>query len=52
MKDLSREEAIALLVRISYNLQYAEDSNDFCLWLAKVFEEYVNLKINLKPQVK
>lgn len=47
LQDLTKEQAVALLSRISYNLQQSEDARDFCLWLADVLNEEADLNIDL-----
>ena len=50
LQCLTREEAIALLACISYNLEQSEDSRDFCLWLTDVFKEEAGIDINLSSK--
>lgn len=39
-----------MLARIAVNLEDTEDGNDFCLWLAEVFEKDAGVKIDLSPK--
>jgi len=47
LKNLTREEAIALLDRIARGLETTEDAGDYCVWLSILLAKEAGLDVEL-----
>lgn len=50
LKDLTREQAIALIERIASGLQTTEDAGDFCIWLSETLQRDAGISVDLASE--